>query len=103
MPSIVDEKGDTEGLGVVFLEANACKTPVIGSYVGGIRDVIVNGGNGYFVEEKNTGDIADKIEILSNDNELRVKMGEKGMTRVKEKFNWDTIAKKIIAVYNQLV
>jgi len=102
LPSIVDEKGDTEGLGVVFLEANACKTPVVGSYVGGIRDVIVNGENGYFVKEKNAEDIANKIKILNNDNELRVKMGEKGMKRVKEKFNWDTIAKEIINVYKEI-
>jgi glycosyltransferase involved in cell wall biosynthesis len=102
LPSIIDEKGDTEGLGVVFLEANACKTPVIGSCVGGIRDVIVNGENGYFVEEKSPEDISRKIELLENDKQLREKLGEKGRERVNKYFNWDSIAKKIIKIYKNL-
>jgi glycosyltransferase involved in cell wall biosynthesis len=103
LPSIIDERGDTEGLGVVFLEANACKTPVIGSRVGGILDVIQDSKNGYLVEQKNPLDLAEKIIRLSDKKELASKMGENGRKLVEKKFNWETLAHKIIDVYDSLL
>jgi glycosyltransferase involved in cell wall biosynthesis len=103
LPSIVDERGDTEGLGVVLLEANACKTPVIGSEVGGILDVIQDGKNGYFVESKSPLDLAEKIIRLASDRELREHMGENGRKFVEKHYNWEAIATKIIERYHLLL
>ena len=102
LPSIIDEKGDTEGLGVVLLEANACKTPLIGSRVGGIADIIQDGVNGLTVAQKDPVDLAEKIITLAADENLRIEMGENGRKFVEANFNWDTIAQKIINVYNRL-
>jgi len=52
LPSIVDDRGDTEGLGVVLLEALACHTPCIATRVGGITDIIKDGINGFLIEQK---------------------------------------------------
>jgi glycosyltransferase involved in cell wall biosynthesis len=103
LPSIVDERGDTEGLGVVFLEANACGTPVIGSKIGGILDVIKDGVNGFYVQQKNVLDIAEKIIKLAGDEELRQQMGEAGRRIVEENFNWDHLAKRILQIYDSLL
>ena len=103
LPSIVDENRDTEGLGVVFLEANACATPVIGSRVGGIVDVIRDGINGYFVEQKNAQDLAEKIAKLVDSKSLRFELGQKGEKRVRKHFNWDTNAKEIIKIYKEMI
>jgi glycosyltransferase involved in cell wall biosynthesis len=100
LPSIVDQRGDTEGLGVVFLEANACRTPVIGSKVGGIIDVIKDGVNGCHVKQKNALDLAEKIIKLSENANLREKMGENGRKIVEQHFNWDTITAKLVDIYH---
>ncbi len=102
LPSIIDDRGDTEGLGVVLLEANACKTPIIGSRVGGIPDIIQDGVNGLIVEQKNVADLAEKIIKLATDKNLRIEMGENGRKIVEEYFNWDSISKQIINIYKNL-
>ncbi len=102
LPSIVDDDGDTEGLGVVFLEANACGTPVIGSKVGGIVDVIEDGYNGFLVAQKNPYEIAEKIKELSEDIDLCKWMGNNGRKKVVEQFNWEKVSEKIIEKYNLL-
>jgi glycosyltransferase involved in cell wall biosynthesis len=102
LPAIIDEVGDTEGLGVVLLEANACKTPVIGSKVGGIPDVIENGVNGLLVEQKDPADLAEKILTLADDQDLRTQLGENGRKIVEANFNWNSISHKIIQVYDRL-
>jgi glycosyltransferase involved in cell wall biosynthesis len=103
LPSIIDERGDTEGLGVVLLEANACKTPVIGSNVGGILDVIRDGENGFYVEPENPLDLADKIIKMAADRKLREHMGENGRKFVEKHYNWEAISIKIIERYHLLL
>jgi glycosyltransferase involved in cell wall biosynthesis len=103
LPSVIDERGDTEGLGVVMIEANACGTPCVASRVGGIVDVIEHGVNGYLVEEKNPEDLAEKIEMLVKDPEKRKEMGQKGREVAAEKFDWNTSARNIKDVYSELI
>ncbi|UUX91810.1 glycosyltransferase [Methanoplanus endosymbiosus] len=102
LPS-VNLNGQTEGLGVVLLEAMACKTPVIGSNVGGIPDIIKDGRNGFLVPEKDPEAIAGKIKIILDNNELREKFITNGYTTVKENFSWDIILKKNEEIYRKLV
>ena len=102
IPSIVDDNGETEGLGLVAIEAGACETPVVGSAVGGIVDVIEDGRNGFLCREKDPDGLADKIMELSGNPELRKEMGKQGRGIACEKFDWDAIVKKIIKIYAKL-
>ena len=103
IPTIIDDNGDTEGFGVVTLEANACETPVIASKVGGIIDVIEDGYNGFFVEQKNPEQIAARIKQLADNQKLRYSIGKNGRSRVTKEFNWENVADEIIQKYNKLV
>jgi len=91
LPSI-DINGQTEGLGVVLLEAMACCVPVIGSNVGGIPDIIQDGYNGYLVPEKNPEELSKKIIQLLVDPVLARRFGENGLATVQNKFTWDRIS-----------
>lgn len=75
-----------ESFGMVLLEAMYAKKAVIGSNIGGIPDIIVDGENGFLFECDNYIDLAEKISILYNDRDLCHSMGRKGFYRVCEVF-----------------
>ncbi|MFC5051538.1 glycosyltransferase family 4 protein [Rubritalea spongiae] len=101
-PAIYDSNGDTEGLGVVLIEALAHKKPVIASNVGGIPDVIKNGETGILVEEKNEQELADSILRLLNDPQLCEELGDAGYLHVKRFFDWERIASETFELYSKL-
>lgn len=88
----------TEGLGIVFLEAMACGTPVIASNVQGILDIVRDHETGLLVDPNNIATISEKIiEIIENDR-LRKDLSIKGLEYVKE-FDWEQICKKSETLY----
>ena len=87
-----------EGLGVVFIEAQACGTPSIGTRVGGIPDVIVDNENGLLIEPKNSEQIAEAIIKLLTNIELRETLAKRGLETCR-KFEWSTIMDKIEKIY----
>jgi glycosyltransferase involved in cell wall biosynthesis len=92
-----------EGLGNVFIEAMACGTPVIGTTVGGIPDIIEDKVNGLLVPPGDSNAIADAILKILNDEELRIRFSKKGLMVVKEIFDWDKICEKIYNEYFHLI
>jgi N-acetyl-alpha-D-glucosaminyl L-malate synthase BshA len=91
-----------EGLGVVLLEAMACGTPVIGSRVGGIPDIINDGENGLLAEPGDYEDIAKNIVRCLSDKELLRKFSITGLETVKERFAWGPIVEKFCNEYRML-
>jgi len=103
LPAIIDRNGDTEGLGIVLLEAMAAGIPVIGTKVGGIVDIIDNGKNGILVPEKRIKDFIYTINKLLSDEALREKFKKNGLKKVTKKFQWSEIALKTIKEYEKLL
>lgn len=92
LPSIIDSQGNTEGLGVVLLEAMACGLPVIGSDVGGIPDIISDGQTGLLVPQKNVYKLSKAIVNLIENENLREKLIFNGFKKLEKKFIWKKIA-----------
>ena len=103
LPSIVSDSGETEGLGVVLLEAMAGGLPVIGTRVGGIPDIIKDGETGLLAQPRNPGDLAHKIEMLLADKELRQRLGKGGHDFVKQGFSWRHIAAKYLELFELIL
>jgi glycosyltransferase involved in cell wall biosynthesis len=91
LPSIVDQRGDTEGLGVVLIEAMAYRIPVIGSAIGGITDIISDGATGLLVPPEDPAAIAAAIARIAADPALAERLALAGSRRVRERFGWDAI------------
>ncbi len=97
MPSRgIEEEGDFEGFGIVFLEANACGKPVIGGRSGGVEDAIVEGKTGLLVDPLSREDVAGALISLLTDERLAQELGRKGRERVEKELNWRTISRRIL-------
>jgi glycosyltransferase involved in cell wall biosynthesis len=91
LPSIVDARGDTEGLGVVLLEAMSYRLPVIASNVGGITDIVEDGKTGLLVPPADPAALAGALERLATDAPLAAQLAEDGRQYVREHFSWPAI------------
>lgn len=90
----------SEGLGSSFLEAMAVGLPVIGTPVGGIPDFLIDGQTGLFCKVSDPDNLAQKIiEILTN-RRLRVSLVNNAQTLIREKYNWEIIARKFADLYS---
>ena len=91
LPAIVDSKGDTEGLGIVMIEALAHEKPVIASAVGGIVDVIQSGVTGLLVNEKDPQVLAQSIIELIADPVRAKELGQRGLKDIQVRFGWSRL------------
>lgn len=84
--------GDTEGFGMVFVEAAACGKATIAGCAGGTADSVVDGVTGLRVDGSKIDDVVDAlIKLLSSPSLLR-EMGAAGHERVLSQFSWDGVA-----------
>ena len=102
-PAIYDSRGDTEGLGVVLVEALSNRKPVVASRVGGIVDVIKDGETGLLVPEKDPEAIAKTVLRLLENPDYAERLGEQGYAYASDYFNWDRIIDQFEAIYRKCV
>jgi glycogen synthase len=105
-----------EPFGIINLEAMACETPVVASAVGGIPEVVVHGETGLLVPfqpesthnfepkdpEQFSRDLAEAINSLFGSPEKMRRMGLKSRERVKNHFNWESVALQTLEFYRGL-
>lgn len=90
LPSIVSGDGDQEGLGLVTIEAMACGCPVVASALPALADVVDDNSNGLLAKPGCPESLADKIELLMRDPELRAQFSRAGVKQSRN-FDWKTV------------
>jgi glycosyltransferase involved in cell wall biosynthesis len=91
-----------ESFGIVFLEAWACRKPVIGMRAGAIPSIVTNEVDGILVTPNCPDELAKAIcELLSNPT-LTAAMGEAGYNKMCQHYTWDTVTDKFRDVYKQV-
>ncbi len=91
----------SEGLGNSFLEAMAAGVPVIGTPVGGIPDFLQNGVTGWFCRPGNPKSIAEAVlDITNTAHQTHVQeVITNARKLVREKYNWNNIARKYAELF----
>jgi len=93
----------SESFGIVNLEALSCEIPVVASNVGGIPEVVHDHENGILVPPNDAVKLAEAIQYLLDNEEIRRKFGEEGRKQVTEKFSSEVIAKRLCKIYMEII
>lgn len=101
--SILVQPSRTEGFGLVLVEAMACGLPVISfDCENGPRSIITEGENGFLIEPYDVDSFAERLVLLMNDNELRNKMGEKGL-RKSQLYQIDSVGRQWKQLFDDIM
>jgi len=91
-----------EGLPKVLLEAASCGRAIVATDVPGCREVVRDGENGFLVPLRSTVELADAIQKLIGNKELRKKMGACGRKIAVNEFSIEKVIKETLSVYDEL-
>ncbi|UII54615.1 N-acetyl-alpha-D-glucosaminyl L-malate synthase BshA [Cytobacillus spongiae] len=94
---------EKESFGLVALEAMACGVPCIGTNIGGIPEVILDGETGYICSLGDIDEIANKAIAILKDSALHIRLASQSVTLVRERFRADLIVKQYEDLYYQLL
>lgn len=100
MPNRTLADGDTEGFGLVFREANACRKPVIGGRAGGVVEAVVDGYSGLLVDGYNVNEIASAIERILSDPALAEHLSSNGLQLARDN-NTQSVALQFLKTCEQ--
>ena len=92
-----------EGLPKSTIEAMAIGRPIITTNAPGCEDTVSEGINGYKVDIKDYKNLSKKLQILIEDEPLRVQMGKKSRVIFEENFTLDKVVKQTFELYDSLI
>ena len=91
-----------EGLPLTPIEAYSVGKTVIGPSVDGTPEIICDGVDGYLIEPRNPAQLAEKMNKLIENPEIRKNMGIQAMKRYQNEFSFEKLSQRYIAFYEEL-
>ncbi|TCS93257.1 glycosyltransferase [Hazenella coriacea] len=92
----------SESFGVAAIEAQACGVPVIVTQVGGLPEVVEDGETGIIIPNNEPKHLVPALERLIQDPELRLRMGEAGAHHVRQEYDWEENANRMLQLYGKV-
>ena len=92
-----------ETFGLVNLEAMQQSKPIVSTFEGGIPDVIEDGITGFLVPQKNATALAEKLELLITNPELRLQMGASGLEKYKREFTLEIFENRLSDILHEVI
>ena len=86
-PSVVGADGDRESGVIAIKEASACECAVLGTYHGGIPEIIDDGSTGFLVPERDAKTLGERLHAQLVDPALRERMGKAGRAKMEREYD----------------
>jgi glycosyltransferase involved in cell wall biosynthesis len=93
----------TESFGLVFAEAMSCGLPILGTFVGGIPELVRHEIDGILVNPAQPGEIRESLETMLDNPEKTIAMGLAARQRIEEKYSWRFIAEQYLECYQKVL
>ncbi len=103
LPAIIDRRGDTEGLGMVLLEAMTYGVPVVSTPMGGIPDIVEHDRTGLLVPPNDASALATALTALAADPALAERLAVAGRAMARKSFSWPGVLAKWRAMYARVM
>lgn len=87
---------------LVLLEAMRKSLPIISTTEGAIPDLVLDGTNGFLVHPRDARELAEKIEILITNPDIRIKMGNAGRSRFEQFFTLEKFENRMIDILGNI-
>ena len=99
LPCSLPAEGDRDGIPTVLLEAMASEVPVVSTTVSGIPELVESGRDGLLVPPGSPAMLADAIDQLLLDNNLRRNLGRAGRAKVSERFSIHRSTEQLVRLF----
>lgn len=100
---IIALTSNNEGTPVSLIEAQASGVPVVSTDVGGVRNIIIDGGTGLLSPPRDLKTFSENLLKLIENNEVRHKMSVAGNENVRLRFSYQRLCSETAALYNELI
>jgi colanic acid/amylovoran biosynthesis glycosyltransferase len=102
-PSVTASTGETEGLPISILEAQAMGLPVVSSVHAGIPEAVIHGETGFLIEEGEWEHLAEYLSTLLGNADLRGRFAVAARRRVEQEFNLHRNARRLEEIYDSVL
>jgi glycosyltransferase involved in cell wall biosynthesis len=92
-----------EPFGLSIVEAMACGVPVITTDVFGPREIVKHNYDGIAVSPDDVRALADAVETLLSDEDLRKRIAQNGLKSVAERYDIKEHAKQLVTIYQEMI